>query len=785
MEFINVLVIEGDIINQKTLIKAFSESPILVQAHFVFSVDETKDLLKERWDIIIVNYNLSSNVGGNVLSIVKKIKINIPIIVITESASNAIADEVIKAGAFVFLTKNLIQPEGIGLVFKNFIKVHNNERNTKELLKTSKEKENQLIESHKIAGLSSWEYDLNSKVFSWIVKSEIISEIYLKEKYIGIDEFLSSVIDDDRKTFLSAIDNTINHKISFEVVTRHAKKNSKSLMCFSGKGKPYLENGKVVKLHGTMMDVTKEKDFETGLIKSKLIAESATRLKQDFLANMSHEIRTPMNAILGFTDIVLNDEINEIVHKNLCRIKQAGTNLLVIINDILDFSKIEAGQLEIENVNFNLLNCLENVHLQLEEIAKNKNIRLFFSIDSDTPKSVKGDFVRLTQILLNLISNGLKFTKKGFVEVRVKLVSETSEKVVVLFEVEDTGIGIPKSIQHKVFESFAQANISTTREYGGTGLGLAICKSLVELQNGKIWVESEEGVGSVFKFNIEFNVPAQVLEQSKNETIVNEDINIQGVKVLLVEDDQMTRELVIHFLTQWGVRYEIAENGRVGVDKIISGQFDIVLMDISMPELDGYSATKEIRALESDKSNMPLIAMTANAFSKDIKECFEVGMNEHISKPFKAPELKYKIYSLVKQSKALKFKPNNRGGIVLNEIDVISNELIISIDRLEDLGQGNKEFIRDMLSLYIDETPLVIKRLKRALELNDMKELKAAIHKFRSPAGLLGINEAVKLAEFVEQNVFEASKSEEIKRSVNRIIALAQLSIKQSKEIKF
>lgn len=784
MEFINLLVIEDDFIDQRTIRRALSESFLFVRPEFASSLKEAEEIIGKEWDLILTDYNLPLYSGLDILEFLKERKPKVPIIVMTGVGTVEIANEAMDAGAFDFLTKNLITPEGIGLAIRNAIKVYNEQRKAEELLKTIQEREKQLIETQKIAGLGSWEYDLNTNKFVWTDQTFNIFGRDTKEDPWHYSEFLDSVIDEDRDILIEAIDKAIAQKIPYEIITRHLKEDSKSLIYVSGRGAPYIKGDEVVKLYGTVMDVTKEKEFEAELIKSRLGAENLARIKQDFLANMSHEIRTPMNAILGFTDIVLKESLNDSVHKNVSRIKQAGNNLLVIINDILDFSKIEAGQLEIEKVKFNLSNCLDYVYSQLEDVAKKKNLRLFFNIDSDTPKIVEGDSVRLTQILTNLINNGLKFTEKGFVEVRVKLHEETSEKVSILFEVEDTGIGIQKSMQSKMFESFTQATSDTTRRYGGTGLGLAICKSLVEFQNGKIWIESEEGVGSVFKFTIEFGVCAQVLEKKEKEIAVIEETNIEGVKLLLVEDNQMNRELAIHFLKQWGVKYEVAENGRVGVDKVISGDFDVVLMDISMPVLDGYSATKEIRSLASNKSAIPVIAITANAFSNDIEKCFDIGMNDHVSKPFKAPELKEKIHSLVKHGKALGIESNYRHNKAIKNSKNVSDEVIVSLDILEEMGGGNEEFITNMLTLYINETPITINKIENALLNGDMKALKEAIHKYRSPAGLLGITEAVKLAEFVELNVFEESKTEEVKIAVPKLLELAKKSVNQAKEFK-
>lgn len=784
MNTIRLLVIEDDLIDQRTIQRALKKSFLQVAPEFADSLEDADLLLEKEWDLIITDYNLPQTNGVEILKHLREEKkLTVPIIVMTGLGSETIANEAMDAGAFDFLTKNLITPEGIGLAVRNAIRVSKQQKEANVLLAKIQEREKQLMETQKIAGLGSWEYDIETNIIQWTDES---FRIFGREKSKGAleyGEFINSVIEEDRDILLDAVNQAIEKHVSYEIVTRHIHEESGNVIYVSGRGEPFFENGILKKLYGTVMDVTAQKNIENELINSRLQAENMARLKQDFLANMSHEIRTPMNAILGFTDIVMKENINTNVKEKVGRIQQAGNNLLVIINDILDFSKIEAGQLEIEKVKFDLFKCMDQVKCQLEDIAKNKNIRLIFNINPETPKIVKGDSVRLNQILINLINNGLKFTEKGFVEVRAKIKEETGKRVVVQFEVEDTGIGIPKSKQSNMFESFTQAASDTSRKYGGTGLGLAICKSLVELQNGELWLESEEGVGSIFKFTIDFGVCVQTMDEEEEESVSADDIDLSGLKLLLVEDNLMNRELAIHFFDQWNIDYDVAENGQIGVDKVGQGEFEVVLMDISMPVMDGYTATKTIRELDSIKKNIPIIAMTANAFSNDIEKCFDIGMNDHISKPFKAVELKNKIYSLVRYGKALKIESVYRKKQATKKQKSEDSEVLISLEMLNEMSGGNKEFIQEMLTIYCQETPSTLERLQKGVEAKDPDEIKAAAHKFRSPAGLLGITKAVELAEFIELNVYDETKNDEIKIAITHLFEIANKSVEQTKKI--
>ena len=514
MDPIKLLVIEDDLIDQRTIKRALSKSFLNVNPEFISSLKEVDGKLSQEWDLIITDYHLPHNNGVEVLKYLKDQKgLKIPILVMTGVGSEEIANEAMEAGAFDFLTKNLITPEGIGLALRNAIRVSKKQAETEALLERLKENELQLVETQKIAGLGSWEFDFINDILLW---SEQTFKIFGRNKNKGAwthDDYINSVIEEDRDLLIEAINNALHKKLSYEVTVRHLKDDTGELIYVSGRGVPYVENGEVTKLHGTLMDVTKQKEVESELINARLVAENMARIKQDFLANMSHEIRTPMNAILGFTDILMDQEINDSVKRNVHKIKQASNNLLVIVNDILDYSKIDAGQLEIESVKFDIKKCLKDAVDQLEPLASKKNLRLFLKIDEKIPSLVEGDPVRLTQVLINLVNNAIKFTKKGFVEIRVELAEELQEGVRLKFQVEDTGIGIQKSKQAKIFDSFTQAASDTTRNYGGTGLGLAICKNLVELQKGKIWLESELGVGSTFNFTVDFGQ----VDESKEE----------------------------------------------------------------------------------------------------------------------------------------------------------------------------------------------------------------------------------------------------------------------------
>ncbi len=497
-------------------------------------------------------------------------------------------------------------------------------------------------------------------------------------------------------------------------------------------------------------DYTVKKRAESELIQAKLTAEQAARAKDSFLANMSHEIRTPLNAIIGFTELLGHSSLDEVQSDYVENIKNAGDNLLVIINDILDLSKIESGRLIIEWVPFNIKSTLSDIYNLLKVKATEKGLEFSLYMDPTIPDVVIGDQGRLNQILMNLAGNAIKFTMTGEVTIAIKKTSETDEKVTLRFSIKDTGIGIPEEKLASIFDRFTQAEDSTSRRFGGTGLGLNIAKQLLELLNGEISVTSKLGHGSDFIFFLEYT------KGKENKTIPHKEKatrlkSYRKLAVLLCEDNIINQRLAKKVIENFGFDITIVNNGQEGIDLLQKNHYDLILMDLQMPLMDGYQATIYIRNVL--KSNIPIIAMTAHSLIGEQQKCYEIGMNAYVPKPFRQEVLFDKINSVIADPDpnhlstpsptAVSGPDSGQGPGQSPGQGPGQGPTTKSVDLayLKELSGGNPGFEKEMIELFIHKVPSDFGDLQKAITDGDMDSIKKLAHLLKSTMSLFNLDE--------------------------------------------
>lgn len=762
---INIQIVEDNEQDIALLVNALMQSGFDTNITVSRTIDDAISInSRNNFDCIFLDYYFPVKNGSDFLRYYNEKKNSGNIIMVTSQEDVHMAVECMKLGASDFLTKTQITPASIGKSLRYILKL-------KEAREAAERAEAALLESElKLKNIIARSpiilFNIDRTGEITLFRGKAASNINIKpESVIGknLRDFTNELpirIEDFTAACLSGDNN-----FKTEVNGLH----------FDVSYIPIRDENKVISgMMGVAIEITSFIRNEKELMNAIEVKEESAKIKEQFLANMSHEIRTPIHGIISLTQFVLNTDTTEEQQRYLELIRKSADTLLVIVNDILDLSKIDSGKMIFEETPFSLNDTIQTAVAAFIPKTIEKNIQLKTDIVSDLPEYLNGDPVRLTQIINNLLGNAVKFTDKGFVSIGARLKEKNEEQAVIEFTIQDSGIGIPTHKIDSIFESFTQAGDDITRKYGGTGLGLTITKQLIERQNGSVMVQSIPGIGTTFTFNIPYKLSKG--KSGEERTTVETPGNIRSdLKILVAEDHDINRFIIERMLKEWGCQPDFAITGVEAVEAASKKVYDVILMDVEMPDMNGYRATEVIReTLPSPNNQTSIIAMTGHAMLGEKEKCLSIGMNEYISKPFKPEDLKKKIIDLTTAGATTSnhTAQTTGGEPVSTPSETTSDEKpkqpIIELSFLRSISENNDQFFREFIQMFLTNTPKSLEEIAQAIQDNDWEKIRMASHKIKPSFNYVGLK---------EQNI-QAAKIEELSKKRENMPAITELFAK-------
>lgn len=757
---LSILIIDDDEVDRIALKRSIKSSGFNADIISVCNKAEGLEALSQKtFDCIFLDYNLPDSNGLDFLKNHRSELNGAPVIIVTSHGDEKLAVEAMRLGACDYIPKNLVTPEGISQSIRYALRINAAQQNTSKAERALQESERKL--ETVIAKSPIILFAINKEGQFTMFKGRGVELLNVNPEDIIGKNFIEThrILPIDIKSLRNVIGGK-ELSTTMEVNNRFL-----DITCIPQRDEFFEPSGMI----GIATDITDLKNSEIELKNNLSIAQETQKVKEQFLANMSHEIRTPIHGIMSLTNLLIKTNIDNDQMTYLNAIKKSADNLLVIINDILDLSKIEAQKMTFESTIFSATELVSTTFELFRAKGNEKGITITKNIDDCIPEYVKGDPTRLSQIINNLVNNAIKFTHKGGVEIGVKLVDTNENCSMIAFSIKDSGIGISQNKLSTIFDMFTQAGDDITRKYGGTGLGLSIAKKLVDLQGGIIKVDSVIDEGTTFTFSMPFDHPDPVeLEAHHSQSEEPESRIDSELRILIVEDNDINRLVINKIMKDWGVKLDNAVNGVDAIDKMKAKDYDIILLDIEMPEMNGYQCIREIRtALPEPKCHVSVMAMTAHANKKERDKCIGLGMDDYISKPFDPLDLKQKIVALSKKS---------LGGTCEAEPVVeekapaaAPTQKLTNLDYLRELSDNNESFFKDFIGLFLNNTPETMAELEKQLSGKNWEGVRQAAHKMKPSLNYLGLKEAQGLAASVEEYALKKENLEKIEGMVSRL----------------